>query len=162
MAETTLDPGFKHEVANQPGGENIRRCFTCGTCTAGCPVRGVDEKFNPRKIIRMVLLGMKERVLKSDLIWRCSACYTCHERCPQDVRITDVMSALRNLAVKEGHLHPGFRAQVEPIGEFGRVYELDEFDNKKRGKLGLPAFPTECDAASRIFEATGLKALLVK
>ena len=162
MAGTTLDPGFKHEVANQPGGENIRRCFTCGTCTAGCPVRGVDEKFNPRKIIRMVLLGMKERVLKSDLIWRCSACYTCHERCPQDVRITDVMGALRNLAAKEGHLHPGFRAQVEPIERFGRFYPIDEFDNKKRGKFCLPALPTECDAASRIFEITGLKALLAK
>ena len=76
-----LDPNFKYEVAREPGGENIRYCFACGTCTASCPVRAVDEKYNPRKIIRMVLLGMKEEVLKSDFIWLCSTCYTCHERC---------------------------------------------------------------------------------
>ncbi len=63
-----LDPNFKHEVAQEHGGENIKRCFACGTCSAVCPVFFVNEKYNPRKIIRMILLGMKKDVLESDFI----------------------------------------------------------------------------------------------
>ena len=56
----TLDPDFKLLIAREPGGEHIKRCFSCGTCTAGCPVREVTDRYNPRKIIRMAILGMKK------------------------------------------------------------------------------------------------------
>jgi len=133
-----LDQKFKEEVAREPGSKNIMRCFACGTCSASCPVREIDDRYNPRKIIRMVILGMKERVLKSDFVWLCSGCYTCHERCPQDVRIPEVMTVLKNLAVKAGHIHPSFQKQKELLAQFGRLYEVDEFNNKKRERLGLP------------------------
>lgn len=50
-----LDPHFKFQIAKEPGGENITKCFSCGTCTAGCPVREITDRYNPRRIIRMVL-----------------------------------------------------------------------------------------------------------
>ncbi len=138
-----LDPNFKHEVARELGGQNIMRCFSCGTCTAGCPVRAIDAKYNPRKIIHMVILGMRDRVLKSDFIWLCSTCYTCYDRCPQGVHLTDIMTAIKNIAVKEGYIHPAFREQARLIGTFGRLYEVEDFDNKKRGKMGLPPVKKE-------------------
>lgn len=113
-----LDPHFKYEVAEEPGGENIKVCFSCGVCTAGCPVSEIDPGYNPRKIVRMVLLGMREQVLASDFIWLCTLCYTCYARCPQNVRFTDVMGALRNMAVREGHVHPSFLKAVDGIAEF--------------------------------------------
>ena len=134
-----LDQNFKYEVAEEMGKANITRCFACGTCTAGCPVREIDSKYNPRKIIRMVLLGMREEVLTSDFIWLCSTCYTCYDRCPQDVMLTSLMTALRNIAVKDGHVHPAFKEQARLVGSFGRLYEVEDFDNKKREKMGLPA-----------------------
>ncbi|MDP7264670.1 MAG: 4Fe-4S dicluster domain-containing protein, partial [Candidatus Thermoplasmatota archaeon] len=97
-----LDSNFKREVAEEKGGENIQLCFTCGTCSAVCPVFSVNDTYNPRKIIRMVLLGMKEEVLSSEFIWLCSGCYSCYERCPRDVKITSLMGAIRNIAVREG------------------------------------------------------------
>jgi len=133
-----LDPNFKYEVAAEIGGANITRCFACGTCTTGCPVREIDEKYNPRKIIHMVLLGLRERVLKSDFIWLCSTCYTCYDRCPQDVQLTTIMTALKNIATREGYIHPSFKEQARLITTFGRLYEIEDFDNKKREKLGLP------------------------
>jgi heterodisulfide reductase subunit C2 len=133
-----LDPNFKHEVATEMGGINISRCFACGTCTAGCPVREIDEKYNPRKIIHMVLLGMRERVLQSDFIWLCSTCYTCYDRCPQGVQLTSIMTALKNIAAREGYIHPSFKEQYRLVSTFGRLYEVEDFDNKKRQKLGLP------------------------
>ena len=57
-----LDPNFKFEIAKQPGGENIRYCFACGTCTAICPVCAVDDRYDPRKTSRMALLGMRNEV----------------------------------------------------------------------------------------------------
>jgi len=74
-----MDRNFRDEITNEHGGENIKRCFTCGTCTVICPVFAVEERYDPRKIIRMILLGMKEEVLTNDLIWLCSGCYSCHE-----------------------------------------------------------------------------------
>ena len=150
-----LDPDFKNRVRAMPGGENLTRCFACGTCTAGCPVREIDERYNPRKIIRMVILGMKERVLNADFIWMCSTCYSCEERCPQDVRLTDVMNAIKNLAVREGHIHPAYAAQIDLIRGSGRLYEIDDFDNKKREKAGLPGLQPKVDEVAKIIDLVG-------
>jgi len=115
-----LDAKFKYEVANEPGGENIKLCFACGLCTASCPVSEIDPEYNPRRIIRMVLLGMREEVLSSDFIWLCSQCYTCQAHCPQNVNFSDVMKALRNMAVREGYVHPSFASQIKKIDTFAQ------------------------------------------
>ena len=114
--DRTLDPDFRLEIAARPGGENIRKCFACGTCTAGCPVFHVEHAYNPRKLIRMILLGMREQVLSSKTIWLCSQCYTCSANCPQDVDFSDIMFALRDLAVKEGYAPASLRERVEAAG----------------------------------------------
>ena len=56
---------FKKRVQNiLPEGGNLDMCFTCGTCASGCPATGL-ENMDPRKFLRMVLLGMDEQVLSS-------------------------------------------------------------------------------------------------
>lgn len=115
-----LDAKFKYEVAEEPGGENIKVCFACGLCTAGCPVSEIDPEYNPRKIIRMVLLGMRKEVLSSNVIWLCSLCYTCQAHCPQNVNFADVMKALRSMAVREGYVHPSFIERIEEIDTFSQ------------------------------------------
>jgi len=57
---TELDKDFKYEVASRPGASFFKRCFSCGTCTASCPVSEIDERFNPRLFIRQALLGEKK------------------------------------------------------------------------------------------------------
>lgn len=120
IALNELDTRFKHDVANEPGGRNILVCFACGLCTASCPVADIDQKFNPRRIIRMVLLGMKEQVLSSDLIWFCLQCYNCQAHCPQNVDFADIVKALRSIAVKEGYVAPSFVEKVQEIDAFCR------------------------------------------
>jgi heterodisulfide reductase subunit C len=125
VIDTSLDPNFKFEIAKLPGGENIKKCFACGTCTAGCPVFHVEHEYNPRKIIRMILLGMREKVLSSKIIWLCSQCYTCSANCPQDVDFSHIMMALRNLAVKEGYAPPDLLEKVEQIGTAANEFRRD-------------------------------------
>lgn len=127
-----LDPKFKYEVSEQPGGENLKLCFSCGICTAGCPVTEVENEYNPRKLIRMVLLGMKEEVLSSNLIWLCSLCYTCYARCPQNVKFTDIMGVLRDMAVQEGYVHPSFVKNID---------EIDRISQKIRHQMVRAVFP---------------------
>jgi len=115
-----LDAKFKYEVAEEPGGENIKVCFACGLCTAGCPVSEIDPEYNPRRIIRMVLLGMRKEVLSSNIIWLCSLCYTCQAHCPQNVNFADVMKALRSMAVREGYVHPSFIERIKEIDTFSQ------------------------------------------
>lgn len=156
---SAIDPAFCDAIAAEPGGEHIRLCFGCGTCTASCPVREVTDRYNPRRIIHMALLGLREEVLSSESIWLCSTCYACQERCPQDVRITDLMHAIKNIAVREGHIHPSFRQQVALLKAHGRLYDITSLENDRRAEQGLPEIVERPDPLARILALTGLDAL---
>ncbi|MEA3459861.1 MAG: 4Fe-4S dicluster domain-containing protein, partial [Chloroflexota bacterium] len=113
MKPNESNPNFEAEVMAEPGGEEFIRCFSCGTCTAACPISWVNEEYNPRRIIKMVGMGMREEVLSSPAIWLCSACDLCYRRCPQGIRISDLMKAIRNIAIREGYEPPGPIALVD-------------------------------------------------
>jgi heterodisulfide reductase subunit C len=154
-----LDLNFRHEIAAEPGGELIRYCFQCGTCTASCPVRAVEDRFNPRRIIRMALMGMKQEVLKDSFVWLCSSCYACQERCPQGVKITGIMGAIKNIAVKNKLVPAMFAGQVATLKAHGRVYEVGELENEKRAKIGLPQITEMPDEVRKLLEMTGAEEL---
>ena len=141
-----LDLSFCEEVASQPGGEHIRRCFACGTCAAGCPVTEVDADYNPRKIIRQVLFGMRKEVLSSPLIWYCLVCYRCYARCPQKVNFTDVMRALRYLAIKGRYASSDTLKRMEEVDRFAQTmrHDLVEYGFSKRAEL-LDAFRSKVE-----------------
>lgn len=120
-----LDPKFKYDVAAHPGGENLKLCFACGTCTAGCPVAEIDDEFDPRKIIRQVLLGMRKQVLSSPVIWRCVQCYSCTAKCPQNVKFREIVKALREMAAAEGHVDAALIDEAEKLGEFAQTLRRD-------------------------------------
>ncbi|MBN1676001.1 MAG: 4Fe-4S dicluster domain-containing protein [Kiritimatiellae bacterium] len=115
-----LDPRFKYDVAAHAGGENLKLCFACGTCTAGCPVSEIDPEFNPRLIIRQVLLGMRKEVLSSPVLWRCVQCYSCTAKCPQNVKFREIVRALREMAVEEGLAEATLPDEVEELGRFAQ------------------------------------------
>ena len=87
-----------------PGGEVANRCFDCGSCTGVCPVSQAEPAFDPRKIIHMIKMGLKDHLLGSESIWYCSHCDTCAFVCPQEVQFSGVVDVLREIAVKEGYI----------------------------------------------------------
>jgi coenzyme F420-reducing hydrogenase delta subunit/heterodisulfide reductase subunit C len=108
-----IDPTFVHEVMAEPGGEHLLTCWSCGTCAATCLVRRYEPDFNPRLILRRAGLGLREQVLASREIWQCSACDACYPRCPREIHISEVMKAIRNIAIREGYTRPDVTACVD-------------------------------------------------
>jgi heterodisulfide reductase subunit C len=90
---------------------------------------------------------MRDEVIKSNTPWVCASCYTCYVRCPKSIRITDVMYALKRLAMKEGEARPETRAAwrmadgfVSLVHRLGRNSETDlmrkiYLDPRQLGKL---------------------------
>ncbi len=160
MTADQLDLNFKYEVAGEIGGEGILQCFQCGTCTAACPVRIFDPDFNCRRVIRLVLLGARDKVLSSDFVWQCSTCYSCYELCPQEVKITDIMTALKNIAVRNGHTPESLKGHIPLLEEFGQLGEITEFENTIREKHGLNLIVQSPDKVRMIFEKSRIKELI--
>lgn len=160
ITEEELDPEFKYEIFKEPGGENFLRCMQCGTCTASCPVKAIDPDYNCRRIIRMALIGDKEKVLRSKFIWMCSTCYSCYERCPQDVKITELMFALKNIAVKHGYIHPSIKVQIDLLEKFGALSEISDFENRMREKYGLPKIKQIPERVKKVLDEVEIKDII--
>lgn len=98
--EQAMNLMFLDEVYGIPGGEKIKDCIQCGTCSGSCPVSWAMEE-TPRQIFAMIRAGMRDSVLDSLTIWMCASCYQCSARCPQEIKITDVMYMLKRMAIRE-------------------------------------------------------------
>ena len=102
--EEELDKGFGDAIAKMPGCENLHGCIQCGNCSGCCPV-SIYMDHTPRQVIAMTRAGFKDDVLRSRTIWLCASCYNCTVECPKEIKITDVMYALKQRAIAEG-VHP--------------------------------------------------------
>ncbi len=93
-----------------------------------------------RSIIRKLVLGDLS-ILEDPDIWLCTTCYQCYERCPRDVRPTDVIMELRNYATQLGNIHPNHRAVVGYLKNFGHAVPINDQIKKQRVELGLEELP---------------------
>ena len=154
------NPEFISELS-AAGGDGAKMCFQCGTCTAGCP-SGRQTSYRVRKLMRMAQLGLKEEIVNSDELWECSTCYTCVERCPRQVPIVDIVIALRNIAVSEGHMFAAHKKTASNLAAYGHTVPVQDKITALRKELGLPEVPPTVlanDAAKsdldKILAATG-------
>ncbi len=133
---------FIREVA-AVSGVDIRPCYQCQKCSAGCPVSGAMDLL-PNQVIRQIQYGRREKVLASRSIWVCASCQTCSVRCPNAIDFARVMDGLRHLAMHsevspaEKEIPLFHRAFLDSIRSTGRVHELSlimRFKLKTRGFL---------------------------
>jgi heterodisulfide reductase subunit C/coenzyme F420-reducing hydrogenase delta subunit len=115
IQSSKLDHAFVAEVQAEPGGEHLLTCWSCGTCAATCLVRRYESSFSPRLVLHKAGLGLREEVLSSAEIWQCSSCDACYPRCPKEIHISEVMKALRNVAIRAGYEAPGPFALVDEV-----------------------------------------------
>ncbi len=98
---------FADQVRAIPGGEHLEMCFSCGTCTSKCMIQQkLEAEYNPRRLLRMVMMDMQEEAFKSPTTWLCSKCDLCYPACPQKIHISGVIGAVKQLAVAAGYTSP--------------------------------------------------------
>lgn len=126
--EKSMKLDFLDEVYALPGGNKVKDCIQCGTCSGSCPSSYWMEK-TPRQIFSMIRSGMREEVLRSDTIWICSSCYTCTVRCPKEIKIADVFYAIKRIAMREGKVEKTKAAILSSsfanlVNKYGRNSEV--------------------------------------
>jgi len=98
----TVDPHFHRELAAF-GSSDITQCVNCGSCTAVCSLSEGNTVF-PRKTIRYLQLGLKNKLLESPEPWLCYYCGECSETCPRQANPGEIMMAVRRwLTVQYDH-----------------------------------------------------------
>lgn len=156
VSVSELDANFKSEVMAHPDARGLAACFSCGTCSAGCPIHEVFPEYNPKKLAKMVRLGMRKQVLSSPYIWYCATCHNCEQRCPQNVKFFNVLNVLKNIAAREGYAPPAWIEQTRQVVKTGIVFPTEEKWIKKREELSLPSLKESQEKVKRIIELTGI------
>jgi heterodisulfide reductase subunit C len=120
---------FAKSIINVSG-EQINNCYQCKKCTVGCPITFAMD-IMPHQIIKYIQLGLEEKILTSKTIWLCAACETCGTRCPNEIKLADMMDALRQRAlaskwrssIGEKGTSAFHKEFLSSIRTNGRVYE---------------------------------------
>jgi ferredoxin len=93
-----VNPDFMRQI-QKLGALDATSCYSCGNCTATCPLSEGRQSF-PRKMIRYALLGLGDRIVESsDLLWLCYYCGDCSDTCPREADPGGLMMALKRYAI---------------------------------------------------------------
>ncbi|MFW9767839.1 MAG: CoB--CoM heterodisulfide reductase subunit C [Candidatus Thorarchaeota archaeon] len=162
-----IDADFVDKIVDA-GADRIRTCIQCGTCSAVCP-SGRKTAFRTRELIRKALLGLKQEVLSSEDLWLCATCYNCLERCPRQIKVTDAIIIMRNMAADEGYMLPEHQNASKKLLQTGHAVPIDDQNRMMRKELGLDEFPptTHSDEKAlndvkEILKRTGFRELIKK
>jgi heterodisulfide reductase subunit C len=113
----------------EESGQDLSACIQCGKCTGGCPIAS-DEVGGPRRLVAEILYGAKREALQDPTWWYCVACGTCMTRCPVEINMYRVATALCELAEREGvapsepDIELFERLFMESVERHGRANEL--------------------------------------
>ena len=102
-------------------------CIQCGKCTGGCPISVVSPHFNVRKILYEILNSEGEDIAqKKEMIWDCSTCTTCAQRCPKQVDPADLIISMRSVLVEDGQVPPKVRDVLKSIAIRGNPWNIGQ------------------------------------
>jgi heterodisulfide reductase subunit C len=120
--------------------EGLKACLNCGVCTAICPAAAVSD-YDPRQVMNLVQERNEaelEKLLKSDLIWKCGECLSCKTRCPRGNVPCYIIQALRGLSIEKGFFIESEQGRKQlaikrTVGDhilkYGYCVYIDEVDN---------------------------------
>jgi heterodisulfide reductase subunit B len=149
-----VDFGFRRELAEKIEGNLANFCYQCGACVGDCPATTYSSAFNPREIMLKVLYGLGEELIsKESLIWHCTNCYNCHERCPQEVKPVEVIISLKNMLADRGIYPESAEKIIKTFETSGRTTPITSAVDRQRERFGLPPLcPVPVEEVQKLLE----------
>jgi heterodisulfide reductase subunit C len=117
------------------------KCIQCGACTSACAVSRATKRFNPRLLIYAAKKGL---ITEREDIWLCLNCHICEARCPNSVRISDlILDARRKVLERHGEervseFYSSFVRALLNIGVMALVTGTRVEDFKSESGLNIP------------------------
>lgn len=125
----------------EAGGEALKKCYQCGTCTGTCPWTPITH-FNIRMLVRLSQLGFDGI---EDTMWGCSTCKFCVDRCPRGVEIIDLVRAIRSAYSAGGMLPQSLRVFVGSMSARGNPWSGDAEKRNDWAKGKHPLFSADTE-----------------
>jgi dimethylglycine catabolism B len=131
MAEEALKEIKINRKERKIGGispEIADACFTCGTCSGGCPITGFvpfeggEGTWDVRKAVRAIVFGMEQELIDSRFVWVCTLCGRCEYQCPMGVKLLQTLRAARTQRAREkvpGPIHKGTMMNLQRGNNLG-------------------------------------------
>jgi len=162
----TGDAALRERVAVILDAAGVAGCIQCGRCTATCPA-ALPSPLRAREVVRAVQDGDLSVVTGGDAIWHCTTCFSCQERCPKGVMVTQAILWLRAEAVVRGNHPVAHVTALREIASTGNTFPLDPEVRAIRGRLSLPLDPPDCahdegelEAFRRLLAVLGFEGLV--
>jgi len=100
-------------------------CLGCKICASVCTVNDFSMDVNPQWLLMRIFLG--ERIDPDEpLIRNCVSCYRCTDSCPWQIRVPEIIRAIRESFNLSSSFERAFKCS---ISIWGRVYEPYIFMN---------------------------------
>ena len=122
------ESGFRNELVDALGNAAFTSCISCATCSAACPSSDLGPDVDPRRAVRLLLMGLEEPVMSSRFVWTCTMCGRCTIHCPAGVSMATLVRALRSRHVREGKVPAGLQATVDDSVNTGNNMAVSEAD----------------------------------
>jgi len=148
---------FRRELAEKVEGNLASFCYQCGACVGDCPAMTYSSSFNPREIMLKVLYGLgDELICENSIVWQCTNCYNCSERCPQDVKPVEVIISLKNMLADKGIYPEAVARIITTFEETGRTVPYTSALERQRKAFGLPPLePVPMEEIRKLFGPEG-------
>jgi len=149
-----VDFDFRRQLAKKVEGNLASFCYQCGACVGDCPAATYSDTFNPREIMLKVLYGLGEELLVEDsVLWQCTNCYNCAERCPQEVKPAEVIISLKNMLADLNIYPTTVEKIIDTFENTGRTTPLSPAVDRQREQFGLPPMqPVPMDEIKKLLE----------
>ena len=146
LTQAKRDTALRDRLAPE---HKLRTCIQCGTCTASCPSAEYMD-ISPRKMWRMLNLGLVDEVMDSKTMWLCSVCYQCHARCPRGIPLTEAIAKLKQIAIQR---------RIAKYRESTNFYHVFADTFRRYGRMREMEFMARYFITTNPFAALGLSGM---